>query len=78
MINSKVRIKRLKIEADVIIVDKIMTNMAVYQQAPIMNNAPFEVYVGLLLDVKTHNNCPLIQFEVTDIIKVYTINNAKT
>ena len=70
MIGKKVRIKKDTIETDVVIVDKIMTNMAVYSKAAIMNNSPFEVYVGLLnseLDVE----CPLIEFKVKDIIKLY-------
>ncbi len=70
MIGKKVRIKKDTIETDVVIVDKIMTNMAEYSKAAIMNNATFEVYVGLLnseLDVE----CPLIEFKVKDIIKLY-------
>ena len=70
MIGKKVRIKKDTTETDVVIVDKIMTNMATYSKAAIMNNAPFEVYVGLLnpeLDVE----CPLIEFKVIDIIKLY-------
>ena len=70
MINRKVRIKTETIEIDVLILDKRMTNMAQFNKAPIMNNAPFEVYVGLLneeLDVE----CPIIEFLPSDIIKIY-------
>lgn len=70
MIGKKVRIKTDTIETDVVIVDKIMTNKADYLKKAVMNNASFEVYVGLLnseLDVE----CPLIEFRVKDIIKVY-------
>lgn len=47
-----------------------MTNIAEYSKTAIINNSPFEVYVGLLnseLDVE----CPLIEFKVKDIIKLY-------
>ena len=59
MINKKVRIKTKSIETDVLIIDKMMTNMVHFNKAPIMNNASFEVYIGLLnddLDVE----CPII------------------
>lgn len=70
MINKKVRIKTKTIETDVLILDKRMTNMAEFNKSPILNNASFEVYVGLLneeLDVK----CPIIEFLPSDIIKIY-------
>jgi len=70
MINKKVRIKTKTIETDVLIVDRRLTNMAEFYKSAVMNNAPFEVYVGLLnseLDVE----CSLIEFRVKDIIKFY-------
>ena len=58
MINKKVRIKTSAIETDVLIVDKIMTNMVNFNKAPIMNNASFEVYVGLLNVEELDVECP--------------------
>lgn len=70
MINKKVRIKTKKIETDVLIVDKRLTNMAEFYKSAVMNNASFEVYVGLLSD-ELDLKCPLIEFVPSDIIKVY-------
>lgn len=71
MIGKVVRIKTKTIETDVIIVDKIMTNMALFEKSSIMNSVPFEVYVGELEEY-LENSCPLIEFQVKDIIKIYS------
>lgn len=71
MINKKVRIKTKTIETDVLIVDKRMTNMAQFTKSAIINNASFEVYVGLLNVEQLDVECPVIEFLPSDIIKVY-------
>ena len=58
MINKKVRIKTRTIETDVLIVDKRMTNMAQFTKSAIINNASFEVYVGLLNVEELDVECP--------------------
>jgi hypothetical protein len=70
MIGKHVRIKKENIEVDVEIVDRIMTNMAYYTKAAIMNNASFEVYVGKITS-KSELTSPLVEFIVSDIIKLY-------
>lgn len=70
MIGKHVRIKKENIEVDVEIVDRIMTNMAHYTKAAIMNNASFEVYVGKITS-KSELTSPLVEFIVSDIIKLY-------
>lgn len=70
MIGKKVRIKTDMIETDVVIVDKILTNMANFSNTAVINNASFQVYVGKLddgLDV----TYPLVEFKVRNIIKIY-------
>ena len=70
MINRKVRIKTKTIETDVVILDKRMTTMSEFYKVAVMNNACFEVYIGLLsseLDLE----CPLVEFIPSDIIKIY-------
>lgn len=71
MINKKVRIKTKTIETDVLIIDKRMTNMAQFNKAAIINNASFEVYVGLLNVEELDVECPVIEFLPSDIIKIY-------
>lgn len=70
MIGKHVRIKKEKIEVDVEIVDKIMTNMSYYTKAAILNNAPFEVYVGRITS-KSELTAPLVEFIVSDIIELH-------
>lgn len=70
MINKKVRIKTKTIETDVLIVDRRLTNMAEFYKSAVMNNASFEVYIGLLSD-ELDVECPIIEFVPSDIIKIY-------
>lgn len=70
MIGKYVQVKKNGLSAKVKIVDKIMTNQAKYTKSAVMNNAPFEVYVGLLDDLEVFDE-PLIMFEIKDIIEVY-------
>lgn len=73
MIGKKVRIKKDKsFEGDVTIIDKVMTNMALYSKSAIINNAPFEVYIGLFEDLESLDvDSPIIDFKYNDIIKIY-------
>lgn len=71
MINKKVRIKTKTIETDVLIIDKRMTNMAQFTKSAIINNASFEVYVGLLNVEELDVECPVVEFLPSDIIKIY-------
>lgn len=71
MIGRKVRIKTSIFEGEVLIVDKIMTNMAEFTKTPIINNSSFEVYVGLFTELENLDlECPLIQFVVKDIRQI--------
>lgn len=70
MINRKVRIKTKTIETDVVILDKRMTTMSEFYNAAIMNNASFEVYVGLISS-ELDSKCPIVEFIPSNIIKIY-------
>jgi hypothetical protein len=70
MIGKEVKIKKDGIETNVVIVDKIMTNLALYSKSAVINNASFEVYVGFI-NSHSEDNDTLIQFKVEDILKIY-------
>lgn len=44
--------------------------MAQFYKSAIVNNASFEVYIGLLSD-ELDVECPIIEFVPSDIIKIY-------
>jgi hypothetical protein len=63
--------KQLIFKGNVIIKDKILTNMAMYSNSPIMNNASFEVYLGEFVDKEALDlDSDFILFEPSEIIKI--------
>lgn len=48
----------------VFILDKVMTNMADYLGAAVMNNASFDVYLGVF-------DNEVIFFKPTEVVKIY-------
>lgn len=48
------------------ILDKVTTNMANYTRSAVMNNSPFDVYLG-----RQEGGDDVILFKPTDITKVY-------
>jgi hypothetical protein len=72
MKGKKVRIKTEVFEGDVLILDKRLTNMAMFSNTAVMNNASFEVYVGIFCDLEEMEvDCPIIEFLPKDIIELY-------
>lgn len=76
LLNKQVYIKKLigsKIEKEgkVKILDKVMTNMASYNNSPVINNASMDVYIGRIIDDSSGDGFSIILFEPKDIVKVY-------
>lgn len=62
--------KITEFKGEVVIVDKVLTNMARYFGSPIMNNASMEVYLGIDQQYPTK----IVAFLYTDIIEILTNN----
>jgi len=69
--NRLVSIKTKNFSGKVRIVDKIMTCSSEYAKAPIINNASFEVYVGMYSNLEDLDvECPLVLFKPDEITEI--------
>lgn len=81
MIGKKVRIRKEKHNSedgfkidffgDVNVIDKVMTCSSEYYGKPVMNNASFEVYVGVSDNLNENRESVIVLFKPTDIKIIY-------
>jgi hypothetical protein len=61
----------LEFSGDVTIIDKIMVSSSEYYQLAVMNDASFEVYVGVADELNENGESIIVLFQPTDIKRIY-------
>ena len=64
---------KLEVEffGDLTIIDKVMVCKSGYYKSAVMNNASFEVYVGVADKLNKNKESIIVLFEPTDIKRIY-------
>jgi hypothetical protein len=76
LINKKVKVyikknEKFLYEGEVLIIDKVLTDKAHYNNSPIINNASMEVYIGVIDRVyETITKKEIVAFRYSDIVEI--------